>query len=188
MSQSTGTLAFRQVRAVCTQRDPIGRATIVIVAEREERRQEREERRERERRKRDREKGSRERREPSPPPFPPPHVWVENVSVCTFKTLPSVLAKRPHVFNIRAFCQHTRKRFERTHGDVFQLTHGGFSACQATPNSDTTHTTTPKHKTHIHRTHTAPQSNRPWILHLTKICNVCNVCNFMCFFGISKER
>ena len=29
--------------------------------------------------------------------------------------------KRPHVFNMRAFCQYTRKRFEPSHGDVFNL-------------------------------------------------------------------
>ena len=50
-----------------------------------------------------------------------PRVLVKNVSVCTFRTHPCVPAKRAHVFNMRAFCRYTRKRFERTHGDVFNL-------------------------------------------------------------------
>ena len=32
-----------------------------------------------------------------------------------------VPAKRAHVFNMRAFCQYTRKRFEPTHGDFLNL-------------------------------------------------------------------
>ena len=61
MSQSTGTLTLRQVRAVCTQREPTERVIIVIVAEREERKTEG--------------KRERERREPPlPSPFPPPRV------------------------------------------------------------------------------------------------------------------
>ena len=39
-------------------------------------------------------------------------------TVCRFKTLPCVPAKRAHVEHMRAFCRHTRKRFEPTHGDV----------------------------------------------------------------------
>ena len=35
--------------------------------------------------------------------------------VCTFKTPPCVPAKRAHVFNMRAFCQYTRRRFQPTH-------------------------------------------------------------------------
>ena len=45
----------------------------------------------------------------------------EKTSVCRFKTLPSVPAKRAHVFNMRACCRYTRKRFETTHGDVLNL-------------------------------------------------------------------
>ena len=41
ISQSTGTLTLRQVRAVCTQREPTGRVIIVIVAEREDKREKR---------------------------------------------------------------------------------------------------------------------------------------------------
>ena len=42
-------------------------------------------------------------------------VKVQNVSVCMFKTLPCIPAKRPHVEHMRAFCRHTRWRFEPTH-------------------------------------------------------------------------
>ena len=42
--------------------------------------------------------------------------------VCRFKTPPCVPAKRPHVFNMRAFCQYTRKRFDPPHGDVLNYT------------------------------------------------------------------
>ena len=71
MDRSTRTPTVSQVRAARTQREPTGRATIVIVTEREEKR-EREERRERERRQREgrrdeRKRGrgmERERREP----------------------------------------------------------------------------------------------------------------------------
>ena len=45
----------------------------------------------------------------------------EKILVCRFKTPPCVPAKRAHVFNMPAFCQYTRKRFEPTHGDVFNL-------------------------------------------------------------------
>ena len=70
--------------------------------------------------------------------------------VCRYKTHPCVPAKRPHMFNMRAFCQYTRKRFERTHGDVFNLhtvkregVKGGrgslhlssFNACLSSPDS-----------------------------------------------------
>ena len=41
--------------------------------------------------------------------------------VCRFKTPPCVPAKRAHVFNMRAFCQYTRRRFEPTHGEVLNL-------------------------------------------------------------------
>ena len=39
----------------------------------------------------------------------------KNTPVRRFKTLPCVPAKHAHVFNMRAFCPHTRKRFEPTH-------------------------------------------------------------------------
>ena len=51
----------------------------------------------------------------------------KNVSVCTFKTLPCVLAKRAHVEHMRAFCLYTRRRFEPTHGDVLNLHTGSLS-------------------------------------------------------------
>ena len=41
--------------------------------------------------------------------------------VCRFRTDPCMPEKRPHVFNMRAFCQYTRKRFEPTRGDVLNL-------------------------------------------------------------------
>ena len=41
-----------------------------------------------------------------------------------FKTHPCVLAERPHVEHMRAFCRYTRMRCEPTHGDVFNHTHG----------------------------------------------------------------
>ena len=50
MDRSPRTLTLRQVRAVCTQREPTGRVIIVIVAEREDEREEREERRDEKRR------------------------------------------------------------------------------------------------------------------------------------------
>ena len=50
-----------------------------------------------------------------------PCVQVQNVSVCRFKTLPCVPAKRAQVLNMRAFCRYTRKRLEPTHGDVLNL-------------------------------------------------------------------
>ena len=40
------------------------------------------------------------------------------IKPCTSKTPPCVLSKRPHVFNMQAFCRCTRRRFERTHGGV----------------------------------------------------------------------
>ena len=50
-----------------------------------------------------------------------PRVWVQNVSVCRFKTHPCVPAKRAHVEHMRPFCRHTWMRFEPTHGDVLNL-------------------------------------------------------------------
>ena len=47
-----------------------------------------------------------------------PRVHVQLASVCTFKMPPCVLARRPHVEHIRAFCRCTRRHFETTHGGV----------------------------------------------------------------------
>ena len=45
-----------------------------------------------------------------------PRVFIQNVSVCTFKTCPCVPAPRAHVFrHTCAWCLHTRGRFGRTH-------------------------------------------------------------------------
>ena len=49
-------------------------------------------------------------------------------SVCTFKTFPCVPAPRAHVLkHMRAWCQHTRRRFECTHGDVLNGLTGVFN-------------------------------------------------------------
>ena len=65
MGHDPRTPTVRQVREVCTQREPTERVIIVIVAEREERKKEiREERK--------REKGREKEREETP--FPPPRV------------------------------------------------------------------------------------------------------------------
>ena len=96
MSQSTGTLTLRQVRALCTQREPTGRVTIVIVAEsrereKKERREQRKRTREREkeeRRKRERRRDERKRgRENLLPPFAP-CVGSKRLRVKVLKTLP----------------------------------------------------------------------------------------------------
>ena len=47
--------------------------------------------------------------------------WHAGKKTCTSKTPPCVLSKRPHVFNMRALCRCTRRRFERTHGGVLPL-------------------------------------------------------------------
>ena len=165
MDRSPRTLTLWQIRAVCTQTEPTGREIIVIVAERG--RQERREQRKREEKENDgrekekMDKRQREKRAPSPslsPPSPPPllpslpRVYAQNVSVCRFKTAPCMPAKRAHVFNMRAFCRYTRRRLERKHGDVFSIHTGGFSACQAAP--QTPHTA--HHRHHTHHAHRAP--------------------------------
>ena len=90
-------------------------------------------------------------------PFPA-QIQVPNVSVCRFKTLPCVPAKRAHVEHMRAFCLYTRKRFEPTHGDVWNLHTGGGvfrvpSRATHTDTTDTTDTTT-HHNTHHNTQHT----------------------------------
>ena len=69
--------------------------------------------------------------------------------------IPCVHLKRPRAQITFAFCRHTRRRFECTHGDVFESTHGVFE--RVTPQHHTprtTHhnnnTTTLPHTTHIH--------------------------------------
>ena len=58
-------------------------------------------------------------------------VLSKNAPVCAVKS-----AVKTHVSSLtRAFCWHTRRRFECTHGGVFESTQRGFSACH------TTHTT-----------------------------------------------
>ena len=96
MGHGPRTLTLRQVRAVFTEREPTGRVISVIVAEREDKR---EESRERERE----EYEGREQRERERPP------------VCRFKTSRVYVQQRAHVFNMRAFCWYTRRRFEPTH-------------------------------------------------------------------------
>ena len=48
-------------------------------------------------------------------------VYAQNLPVCRFKTPPCVPAKRSHVEHMRAFCWHTRRRFEPSHGDVLSI-------------------------------------------------------------------
>ena len=74
-----------------------------------------------------------------------------------FKNPPCVRPRRPRVClhhahmlkHVCAWCPHTRGRFECTHGDVFESTHGCFAAFHTTT-QDTTHKT---HKTQ-HQQHT----------------------------------
>ena len=54
----------------------------------------------------------------------PPRAHVQHASVCSFKTPPCVAARRPHVFNMRASCRFTRRRFETTHGGVLDMSTG----------------------------------------------------------------
>ena len=147
MSQSTGTLTLRQVRAVCTQREPTGRVIIVIVAEREER-EEKEGRKEND----GREKEIRGERKSE-----------ETLSlVCRLKTSPCVRSKRFRVYWQNARMLNTCGRFAGTHGCVLNLHTETFltytrvfSAFQAALH--TTHTTqhTTPHTTHnAHTTHT----------------------------------
>ena len=56
---------------------------------------------------------------------PLPRAHVQHASVCSFKTTPCVAARRPHVFNMRASCCFTRRRFETTHGGVLDMSTGG---------------------------------------------------------------
>ena len=101
--------------------------------ERERRKRTTEERKKKERR--EREKG-RERRDEREIRDPLPSLLL----VCRFKTLPCVPAKRAHVFNMRALCQYTRRRFERTHGGILNLHTGVFRVPSRA--THTTHTTT----------------------------------------------
>ena len=57
---------------------------------------------------------------------PPPVCRFKTSPRVRSKTLPCVPAKRAHVFNMRACYRYTRKRFERTHGDVLNHTRGFF--------------------------------------------------------------
>ena len=56
---------------------------------------------------------------------PPTRAHVQHASVCSFKTPPCVAARRPHVFNMRASCCFTRRRFETTHGGVLDMSTEG---------------------------------------------------------------
>ena len=75
--------------------------------------------------------------------------------VCTFKTSPFAPAPRAHVFqHVRAWCRYTRRRFERTHGDVLSG-HTEFRSVSHTNthiNTQHTHTHTPHHNTTQHNT------------------------------------
>ena len=83
---------------------------------------------------------------------------------CRLKTCPcarserlSVYGHQAHMyFNMRAFCQHTRKRFKRTHGHVLNR-YTRF--CMGTPH---------RHRTTTHTQHTRTHNTR----HLTKIAYI----------------
>ena len=89
--------------------------------------------------------------------------------MCGLKTSPCVGSKRAHVFNMRAFCRYTRKRFEPTHGDVLNLHTGFFLRAEPrhthhTPTHTTYHTPThtPRTQTHTPRTQThTPRTHTP---------------------------
>ena len=83
---------------------------------------------------------------------PPLHLvcGFKDASVCTFRTSPCILAKRTHVEHMWACCQYTRRRPERTHGGVWDLHTGVFSACQAAPHNTHQHA---QHTQHTHNTH-----------------------------------
>ena len=71
----------------------------------------------------------------------------KNASVCTFKKSPCVPAPRSHMFqHMCAWCQHTRGRLGRTHGCVFESTHGVLQ--RFTPQHKTQHTRHTRHTTH----------------------------------------
>ena len=88
----------------------------------------------------------------------------EKHSVCRIQTPPCVRSKRFRVYRqnarmlntMRAFCRHTRKRFERTHGGVWYL-HLGFPRAkprhtQAPQTPDTTPYKTRQDKTRQDKT------------------------------------
>ena len=50
---------------------------------------------------------------------------VPHTSVCSFKTTQCVAVRRLHVFNMRASCCFTRRRFETTQGGVLDMSTGG---------------------------------------------------------------
>ena len=61
-----------------------------------------------------------------------PHMYVQNVPAHMFQ-------------HMCPLCRHTRGRFERTYGDVFEWTHGFFQ--RFTPHHNTAHTTQTTHHT-----------------------------------------
>ena len=158
MSQSTGTLTLRQVRAVCTQREPTGRVIIVIVAESEEREDKRGKREEKERRERERtteerkREGTREREKRTPHTSPLP-------------SSPCVRSQRFRVYWQNARMLNTCRRFAGTHGCVLNLhtetfftyTRGVFRVPgRATHRQHTPHRTHTTHTTHTHHRHHTP--------------------------------
>ena len=66
-------------------------------------------------------------------------------------------AKRPHVEHMRAFCRHTRMRFEPTHGGFFRVpsraTHHTEHIADTTHNPTHTPTDTTHHTSHTNTTH-----------------------------------
>ena len=86
-------------------------------------------------------------------------------AVCPFKTCPCVRSKRPRLcrhhahmcFNMCAWCRYTRRRFERTHGDVLSGHTGVFPVCHTT---HTRHHHTHHNNTEQHTTTRSRQTDR----------------------------
>ena len=146
---------------------PTGRVIIVKLLrdergeqrKREEGREEsREGERERERRKRERRKNERKREGLASGKRP--RAQFQHASVCRFKTHPCVPARRPHVFNTRAFCRYTRRRFECTHGGVLNLSMGGFPLAKWRHTQRNTHYTQAQHQHKTRRDKTRHDTTR----------------------------
>ena len=94
--------------------------------------------------------------------------------MCTFKTSPFVPAPRAHMFqHVCAWCRYTRRRYDRTHGDVLSghtefrsvshtntHTHTNTHNTQNTTQHNTTQHNTTQHNTTQHITTTTPHGER----------------------------
>ena len=94
----------------------------------------------------------------------------DDLPVCGFKTSPCARSKSPRVYRHHAhmfqhmcvWCQHTRGRFECTHGGVSESTYG-FSTLFSVPQHTQTHT----HTKHTPRPPTTPRPQRHTTQHTT---------------------